>query len=387
RPLRFNNNTRKNRKEDSVLIMINDREKTIVRTSIVGIAVNVVLVLFKMAVGLIANSIAIILDAVNNLSDALSSVITIIGTKLSGRRPDKKHPYGYGRIEYLTSVIISVIVLIAGITSIRESAVKIFAPEETNYSIYSIIIISVAIVTKFLVGRYVKGVGTRIHSQSLIASGSDAFFDAILSFGTLVGAVASLLWGLNLEGYLGVLISVIIIKAGTEMLLETLGSIIGTRADSDLTKRLRERINFYSGVNGTYDLTLHNYGPSKIIASAHIEVDDTMTAKEIHTLCRRIQTDVFGEYGIVLTLGIYASNTSDEFAEYRKIAEEAVKKQKDVLQMHGFYIDEKVKSISFDIIVDFKADAEKICEEIVTEVSGRIPDYRIDVILDSDYSD
>lgn len=367
--------------------MKTERSKIIVRTSIIGIAANALLVVFKMGVGLLANSIAIILDAVNNLSDALSSIITIIGTKLSGRRPDKKHPYGYGRIEYITSVIIAVIVLIAGITSIRESAIKIFVPDETNYSIYSIIIISVAIAVKLILGRYVKGVGTKINSQSLVASGSDALFDAILSLGTLIGAGASMIWGLNLEGYLGVIISIIIIKAGIEMLLESLRSIIGERADSELTRKLRERINFYTGVNGTYDLTLHNYGPSKIIASAHIEVDDTMTAKQIHKLTRRIQSDVFEEFGIILTLGIYASNTTGDFGKYRQIAEDAIATHPEILQMHGFYIDDETKHITFDLIIDFKVDAHKICAEVVDEVSEKIPDYKIDVILDSDFSD
>lgn len=367
--------------------MNKDRNKVIVRTSILGIAVNVLLVVFKAAVGLLANSIAIILDAVNNLSDALSSVITIIGTKLSGRRPDKKHPYGYGRIEYLTAVIISVIVLIAGITSIRESAVKIFEPDDTNYSIYSLIIISVAVVAKVLIGRYVKGVGKSINAQSLVASGSDALFDAILSLGTLIGAVISMVWGINLEGYLGVLISIIIIKAGIEMLLETLSSIIGNRADSELTKTLRDRVNNYPEVNGTYDLILHNYGPSNIFATAHIEVDDTMTANEIHKLCRRIQAEVYGEFGIVLTIGIYAANTVEEAAEFKSIVEKIVSEYPEVLQTHGFYIDEKAKLITFDIMIDFKTDSEKIRDKIKAEVSEEIPDYNIDIIIDTDFSD
>lgn len=367
--------------------METSRDKKIVRTSIVGIAVNVVLVLFKMAVGLLANSIAIILDAVNNFSDALSSLITIIGTKLASKAPDKKHPFGYGRIEYLTSVIISVIVLLAGITSIRESFEKIFNPDETSYSIYSIVIIAVAIVAKFVVGSYVKGVGNKIHSQSLIASGSDAFFDAVLSFATLVGAVINMIWGLQLEGILGVLISIIIIKAGIEMLGETLSSIIGNRADADLTKRLKERVGFYSGVNDVYDLTLHNYGPTKIIGSVHIEVDDTMTAREIHELTRRISEDVINEFGIILTIGIYASNTSGSCGELKETAQAEIKKHPEILQMHGFYIDEDRKLISFDIIVDFKYDAEKIKNEVQESLNKQIKDYKIYIVLDSDFSD
>ena len=187
--------------------MRTQRERKIIHTSLVGIGVNLVLVLFKAALGFVTGSIAILLDAVNNLSDALSSIITIIGTRLAGRRPDRKHPYGYGRVEYLTAVIIAVIVLMAGITSLKESAFKVISPEKASYSVVSLVIIAVAIAAKLLVGRYVKRVGEEINAQSLVASGSDALFDAILSLGTLIAAAASMIWGLSLEGILGVIIS------------------------------------------------------------------------------------------------------------------------------------------------------------------------------------
>ncbi len=364
-----------------------DRNKKIVRTSILGIAVNIILVLFKMLVGLLANSIAIILDAVNNFSDALSSLITIIGTKLASKAPDKKHPFGYGRIEDLTSVIISVIVLFAGVTSIRESIEKIIHPEETNYSIYSIIIIAVAIIVKFVMGSYVKGVGKKINSQSLIASGSDAFFDAVLSFATLVGAVINMIWGLQLEGILGAVISIIIIKAGIEMLMETLSSIIGTRTEADLSAKLKEKILSYDKIEGVYDLTLHNYGPTKIIGSVHIEVPDTLTAKEIHELTRKISEEIMSEFGIIMTVGIYASNTSGKYGELRELVKKEIEKHKEVLEYHGFYIDEERKLLSFDIIVDFDYDAEKIRNEICENLAKEITEYNIYIVLDSDYSD
>lgn len=367
--------------------METDRNKIIIKTSIIGIATNIILVLFKMAVGLLANSIAIILDAVNNLSDVLSSSITIIGTKLASKAPDKKHPYGHGRIEYITSVIISVIVLLAGITSIKESIEKIINPVKTNYSIYTIIIISAAIITKFILGRYVKAKGKKINSQSLAASGADALFDAVLSFATLVGAVVNIIWGLQLEGILGAIISVIIIKAGIDMLREGLSSIIGLRADSETTDRLKDVVGGFKEVNGVYDLTLHNYGPTMNMGSVHIEVDDNMTAKEIHELTRRISETVFSDFGIILTVGIYASNDSENYGRYKKIVNNEIAKHPEVIQVHGFYIEEERKLISFDIIVDFKYDAEKIKNEIITNLKGEIKDYDIYVILDSDFSD
>ena len=366
-----------------------ERNKNIIKTSIQGIIVNVILVIFKAIVGVIVNSIAIILDAVNNLSDAISSIITIIGTKLAGKRPDKEHPYGHGRIEYFASLIIAVIVLVAGVTSGKESIEKIIHPVKAEYTIASLIIIIVAIIAKFCLGRHVKSVGEKIDSQSLIASGTDAFMDSILSLSTLIAAIISMIWGISLEGYLGFVISVIIVKSSFEIMKETLNSIIGARADSELTQKLREKVNAFEEVQGVYDITLHNYGPSQIIGSLHIQVDDNMTAKEIHKLTRKIQMQIYEELGTVLTIGIYAANNSDE--KYAKIKNELVKiiqKYKEILQMHGFYVDEDSKTVSFDLIIDFKAESkEKIKEEVVKEITEKYPEYNYYVILDTDISD
>ena len=367
--------------------MENKRDKIIIRTGFIGILVNIVLVIFKSIIGLITNSIAIILDAVNNLSDVLSSVITIIGTKLSGKEPDKKHPYGHGRIEYLTSVVISVIVLLAGVASVRESVVKIIAPEETNYNAVSLVIISVAIFVKIFLGRYVKGIGKKINAQTLVAAGTDALFDAVLALGTLIAAIISIVWNVGLEGIIGAVISLFIIKAGISMLLETLNSIIGTRYDAKLTNSIKERINSYDDVHGTYDLALHNYGPTKIFGTAHIEVDDTMTAKKIHNLTRRITEDIMSEFGIIMTIGIYASNTSGKYAHIKQLIEEAVAKYSSIMQMHGFYIDEEHKLITFDIITDFDCDREEIRFSLMKELSRKIPDYTIYIVLDTDISE
>lgn len=366
-----------------------ERDKIIIKTSIKGIIVNVILVAFKAVVGIIVNSIAIILDAVNNLSDAISSIITIIGTKLAGKAPDKKHPYGHGRIEYFASLIIAVIVLIAGVTSGKESIEKIINPTKADYTIASIIIVAVAVVVKFFFGRYVKKVGEKINSQSLIASGTDAFMDSVLSFSTLVAAIISLVWGISIEGYLGFIISVIIVKSSIEIMKETLNSIIGSRADAELTQKLKDRVNEVEEVQGVYDITLHNYGPSQIIGSIHIQVDDNMTAKEIHKLTRKIQMLIYSELGIVLTIGIYASNNSEE--KYKEIKKELVKiiqNYKEILQMHGFYVDEETKTVSFDLIIDFGAESkEKIRDEVLKQIKEKYPEYNYFIILDVDYSD
>ena len=188
------------------------RDKIIVRTSIIGILVNVLLSSFKLAVGLISHSIAVMLDAVNNLSDALSSVITIVGTKLANKAPDKKHPLGYGRIEYLSALIVAGIVLYAGITSLVESVKKIIHPQTADYSTVALIIIAVAVVVKLILGLYVKKQGEKAESGALRATDADALFDAVLSLSVLASAIIFLTTGYSIEAYVGVVISVVIIK-------------------------------------------------------------------------------------------------------------------------------------------------------------------------------
>lgn len=366
-----------------------ERGKKIVKISIIGIAVNLVLVGFKGAVGLIAGSVAIIMDAVNNLSDALSSVITIVGTKLAGKAPDKKHPYGYGQIEYISSVTIAVIVLVAGLTSFRESFAKILRPEAASYTPPSLIIIAVAVAAKLLLGRYVKSEGKKLNSESLIASGTDAVFDSVISLSTFIAAIVSMAWHISIEGYLGAVISVIILKSGVEILMNSLSGLIGARVDSALSVDLKKRLCEYPGVLGAYDLTLHRYGPEKIIGSVHVELPDGMTAREIHSLTRDITENVFRNYGIILTVGIYASNTADgSFAEMKGRLSELAKAEPEILQMHGFYVDTGKMLVSFDLIIDFKSERKaEIRDRLIGQMKQRYPEYDFAVILDSDYSD
>lgn len=366
-----------------------ERSKKIVQISIVGIVVNLILVAFKAAVGVVTGSVAIIMDAVNNLSDALSSVITIIGTKLAGKNPDKKHPYGYGQIEHVSSVTIAVIVLIAGLTSFKESFEKILHPEAANYTAASLVIIAVAVLVKFMLGRYVKREGKKYNSESLVASGTDAVFDSVISLSTLVAAAVSMLWRVSIEGWLGVVIAVIILKAGTEILMDSLSGIIGARVDSELSVRLKNHICEYPNVLGAYDLILHRYGPERIIGSVHVELPDEMNAREIHSLTRNITEGVFVNYGIILTIGIYASNTTDEiYAEMKNRLLQLISGYPEIIQMHGFYVDTEKMHVSFDLIIDFNSERKMaIHDSLIDQMKQQYPEYDFVVILDSDFSD
>ena len=366
-----------------------EREKTIVKTSVIGIIANVMLSAFKAFVGFASNSIAVTLDAVNNLSDALSSVVTIIGAKLGAKQPDKKHPLGYGRIEYLSSMIVAAIVLYAGITSLVESVKKIISPETADYNAVSLIIISVAIVVKLILGMYVRKKGKKVNSGALTASGSDALFDAILSASVLASAVIFLIWQVSLEAYVGVVIAGFIIKAGIEMMIETLNDIIGKREDAESIKELKQVICEEEAVLGAYDITLFNYGPNKNYASVHIELPDTMTVNEVDVITRRIQLNVLHKTGVILTgIGVYSFNTSDdEAAQIRNAVQKTVMTHDWALQLHGFYVDTKKKTIRFDVVISFDIDRKEAVELMTKEVLALYPDYSVMIIPDFDVAD
>ncbi len=368
---------------------VNNRDKVIVRTSIIGILVNVLLAAFKAVIGIMSNSIAVILDAVNNLSDALSSIITIVGTKLAGKLPDRKHPLGYGRIEYLSAMIVSGIVLYAGITAAVESVKKINEPQTPEYSVTSIIIIAVAVIVKIGLGKYVKGQGEKVNSGALVASGADALFDAVLSASVLACALIFIFTGYSLEAYVGALISVFIIKAGIEMMKEMVNEILGIRADKEKTARIKNLIKEEPEVRGAYDLIMYNYGPEKDFASVHIEVPDYMTAREIDRLTRRIERKIYRQTGVVLAgVGLYSYNTSDDAAAViQKEVHDLVTAHDWCVQMHGFYVDPEEKEMSFDVVLSFDIEPNEGVSIIQAELRKKYPEYHIEIAPDVDVSD
>lgn len=365
------------------------RGAQVVRVSVVGIVANLLLATFKATFGLLANSIAIVLDAVNNLSDAASSIITIVGTKLAGRQPDRKHPFGYGRVEYLTTVIIAVIVLWAGITAATESIQRILSPELPDYGAATLVVVAVAVGAKVVLGLYTRGVGRRINSGSLVASGTDALTDSILSAATLVAALVFVFTGVSLEAWLGLVIAIVIIKAGVDILREVLSKIIGERVDADLTRTVKQTVASVDGVDGAYDLLLEDYGPDTLWGSVHIEVPDELTANQIDELTRTIESKVYRECGVVLhTVGIYARNEGGALAtKIRHDVYDIAYANDNVLEVHGFYVDEEAKSIRFDLVVSFDApDREEVIDKVRGILKRRYPDYTFQVALDSDIS-
>ena len=366
------------------------REQQIIRVSFIGIIANIVLAGFKFVVGFLANSVAIMIDALNNASDVLSSVITVIGTKLAGRPADKVHPYGHGRAEYITAEVISAIVLYAGITALIESVRKVLAPVEPEYSAATLVVVAAGVAVKFVLGRYVRRKGSELSSDALKDSGQDALMDSAVSTTTLLGALAFLGFGLNLEAWLGVFISIIIIKAGIDMFRETTSKILGERVESEISSAIKETICEAEGVFGAYDLILTNYGPDRLMGSVHVEVPDNWTADKIDTMSREVAHKVFTKHHVALAaIGVYSRNTGDDAVkEIRSAVTRAVMSQEYVLQIHGFYCDTEKKIIRFDIVIDFAApDAHEVQNKVHEAVNALYPDFSITVQPDSDFSD
>lgn len=370
-----------------------DRSAQIVRTSIVGIVANVALAVFKAVVGALSSSIAIVLDAVNNLSDALSSVITIVGTKLASKAPDREHPFGHGRAEYLTTIVIAVIVLGAGLTSLKESIERIIHPEQSSYEPIMLVIIAVAVVAKVLVGRYFKARGRTLESDTLVASGEDATMDALVSAATIVAALINQLTGLGLEAWLGVGISALIIKTGIEILQEALDKIIGKRISAEVAAGIKKTVCSVEGVRGAYDLVLTDYGPERSMGSIHIEVDENLTAREIDRMTRRIQHAVLAENHVALhTVGVYSINTSvsaaNDAAAIRDTIDRIAASEPFVLQTHGLYVDEDAKTALFDVVVSFDApDRNAVVARVARALDEAFPAYTFSLALDEDISD
>ena len=366
------------------------RQKVIIRTSIVGIVGNFFLAAFKAFVGILTNSIAIILDAVNNFSDMLSSIVTIVGILLANKAPDRRHPMGHGRYEYLSTAVIAIIIIYIGITAIKESINKIINPDDVTYNALLIIIVAVAVIVKIFIGLYFRKTAKKVDSDSLKASGTDALFDSIISFATIISAVIYLTTGFKTEAYLATIISVLIIRSGLMMLREIFSVIAGERVSPELSKNIKKSVREVPGVKGAFDLMIHDYGTQMIFCSLNIEVEESLTAREIDDISREVRRKVFYGYHIYISsVGIYSINTeSEEINKMYRRVKELLSHYDHVIQMHGFHVDEKKREISFDVVLSFDVKNRRAYYlAIKRHLRKTFPKYSINIALDSDYSD
>ena len=364
-----------------------ERNRRIIRTSVTGIAVNVMLAVLKAFIGILTHSIATTLDAVNIITDAGSSVITIGGNFPGGKEAGQKHPFGHGRIEYLSAMMLGAIVMSAGISSLLEAVRKIVRPETPQYTPVSLIVIGICVLVKISLGKYTSAAGRACSSETLINAGADASMDALISATTIIAALIFITTDISLEAWLGAVISVLIIKTGLEMVLNTLSELLGERTDAEFARRIRETVEAFPEVHGVYDLMFHDYGPGRKAASLHIEVDDMMRAFEVSDLIRRIGVEVYEKHNVFLTaISIYSVNTQDKRAEVlRKEITDMAMSYDHVLQVHGLYLRDNV--IRFDVIVDFETeDPAGLCREIAGRIEEVHPELTARVFWDADYS-
>ena len=361
-----------------------DRQKVIVRASIIGIIVNIGLVIIKTILGMIAGSIAILLDALNNLTDVVSSVVTILGLFFASKKPDEDHPLGHGRFEYISAGIVAIIIIYAGITAGKEAFVKLLNPTETVYSVYTVIMLVTTIITKFMLGTFVKDRGQKYSSSALVASGLDAINDGYVSCTVLFSAILYLAAHIQIDAIVGILISVIIIKSGVELLLDDLKDILGRRPERELTESIKDFIREDKSVIDVHDLILHNYGPQSFLGSVVVDIDANMSADEIDIMSHRIKDAVLEKFDVILN-GIGICSMNSEHHDMRLEIVRRLEHIDHIIQVHGIHIDEESKSVNLDIIIDFDDKYPDLTlDHAKMHLTEAFPEYTFKIHKDSD---
>ena len=362
------------------------REGVVSATSILSIVVNISVALLKVIVGILASSIAIISEGINNAADALSSLLTLVGIKLANRKPDKKHPFGYGRVEYITNLIIAAIILVSGLLTLKDSIVKIFIPEELNTTFVSIALVAVSAVVKYVLGTYTISQGKKVNSDTLEAVGLDCRNDSFVSLITIGVSLIYILFGINIDAFAGVFTSYLIIKAGYEIMSTTISELLGQPADEELARALYKDIRSTDGVINAVDMVLHNYGPDMYTGSVNVEIDHKKTAAEIFEFLRTLQTKIYEKYKVAMVFGIYAvDNDSKVNKKLRKQVTEFAKENPHVKSYHAVYSDTKANTIYCDIVVDYDADRAKTYKDFTDYLRDLYPKKEIKVNLDTEF--
>ncbi len=363
------------------------RVKNIIKASVLGVLVNLLLTAVKGLAGYVTGSIVIINDALSSLNDMLAGIITIVGIFFASKQPDREHPYGYGQLEYVSTTTLAMLEVVAGATAFIKSIEEILHPTVSEYPNVLLGILALGIIIRLFSGRYLVTKAHSYSSEALLANGEEMFVNAFASVTTIITALAQVYYGYNLEGWFGLMIALFILKSSLTSLWDCLGDIVGKRVNETLAVPIKETIEAFPEVLGAYDLMLHRYGVEKAIGSVHIEVRDFLSAKEIHKLTRDITIEVFFKYGVLLTIGIYANNMEDpETRDVKTKLQEVCAALPEILELHGFYLDRIENTIFFDIVVDFSVkDAHTTQNLIISQMTEAFPQYKYYAIVDRDY--
>ena len=363
------------------------REGTVVTVSGLNILVNLIFAAIKVVIGLAVSSIAIVSEGVNNATDSATSLITIVGTKLSAKHPTEKHPFGFGRIEYLTSLLISVLILFTGAELMESSVKRIFAPQEMSISYVTMAIIAVSALVKLALGLYTIKEGRRVDSSSLVALGTECRSDSVVSVITLVTALVFLVFHVSLDAYAGIIMSLIVLKAGFEVLKETLSDILGQAGEKELAQELYRIIRAEPLVLNAADMMLHNYGPDAYSGSVNVEIDHSKTVGEVYAALHELQLRIMHEKHITMVFGIYAVDR--DHAQIRQLREQVaafVRQQEHVTSYHALYIHPNGKDLYVDLVVDYDlADWEALRKEFTAYMAELYPDKHLELVIETNY--
>lgn len=345
-----------------------------VLSSITGIVLNLILAGAKYAAGVISGSISITADAINNLSDAGSSIVSFFGVKISAKPPDKDHPYGHGRVEYISAFIVSFFVLFMGVELLKDSVGKIINPEPVKFSFLSLAILVISILCKLWLGVFNKNLGKKINSAPMMAVMKDSFSDCLATSVAAVSIIVSAFSNINIDGYLGVVVAVFIFIAGFDILKETLGDILGRPPEAEFVEEITEKIMSYPHVCGVHDMIIHDYGPSCRFASVHAEVPSDEDIMELHDIIDGIERDIYNEYGMLTSIHMDPVVINDErINELKKITQDSVSRIDERLSIHDFRVVEGPShtNLIFDVLLpnDMKCSNREICQKIEDELS------------------
>ena len=364
-----------------------ERTGIINRTSILGIVVNVLIAGVKIAAGLLASSIAIVSEGVNNAADALTSVLTMVGTRLAGRHPDAKHPFGYGRIEYLTGLVVAVVIIVSGVQMLIESVKLIFRPEELSISYVSLAIVAVSAVVKFFLGLYTIARGRVAQSDALVGVGLECRADSYISIITIGVAVVFLLTGVSLDAYAGVVMSAIILKAGVEVLLKIVSELIGRPGEKELATKIYQLVRATPGVVGAADMMLHNYGPNAWSGSVNVEIDHAKSVGEVYAMLHELQLGIMHEERVTMVFGVYA--VDDDHAETRRIRRtilEYVRAHEHVKSFHAVYLEPGTNRLYCDLVVDYElADWGALRADFLDYMKAKVPGRDVVLTVETEF--
>ena len=358
----------------------------------VGIVVNLLIAAVKLAVGLLAGSISVVADAVNNLSDAGGSLVTTVGFRLSGKPADRKHPFGHARIEYLTGLIVSFIVVMLGGTFLIESVDKIFNPTASEFSPVALIILGVSLLAKGWLGLFYRKVSKKIGSDSLKASAQDSVNDVISTAVVMLGAIISKSAGIVLDGYIGVAVALFILVSGIKLVIETADPLLGVPPEKETVAKLTEKILSYEGVLGMHDMIIHAYGANRTYCSVHVEVSDRQDIMVSHDIIDNIEEEIYNEMGIALVIHLDPVTVGDERIEERKVAlQNILDGMAENLHFHDFRAVFGVThdNILFDVLLpmDYPESDEKVTEAITKAFTDRYPTAVVKMKIDRDMTD